>query len=145
MAVFAGQITARLGAVPIASCASIANIESFKYAVVPQPNIVPVNVMNEVAPVGFFQKHKWVEGEIQTKTEADAAIHSQATDYLPAGEASPSVPSFAVELLDIKTADKWTVNIVGARFQSEELVQGHEKEGLMLYKFIAKTATLTKG
>jgi len=140
MVVFVDQITVALGAA--SPGVSITNVEKFAYRVTPQPNIKPVTVMNSVAPVSLRQGHKWIEGEIHVKSEARAAIHGQATDYLPSGAAAPVVPFFEVTMIG-HDASSWKVTFTGAKFSSEELAHGHDEEAITIYKFMALTGVLT--
>jgi len=139
--VFVDHIDVVMGAASTI-CATITNTERLVYRDVPQPSLRPITVMNSVSPLCFHQAHKWVEGEIHVKSEATAAVHGQAIDYLPAGAAAP-VCTYCLGIFTGHDASKWTVTFTGAKFSSEEIAHGHDAEGISVYKFVALTASLT--
>jgi len=144
MVVFAGQITVEIGE-SAETKVDIVNIERIMYREVPQPNLRAITVMNAISPVGFHQGHRWVEGEIHVKSEAKAAIHDQVgKDYLPVGAASIACPHFLIKVLTTAGAG-WTATILGAKFYSEELVQGEDLEAVTIYKFVATSVALATG
>lgn len=140
MVVFDGQITVEIGATDV-SKEDVTNIELVRYREIPQPSLRAITVMNSVPPVGFHQLHKWIEGEIHVKSEAYDAIHGQAVDYLPTGAASPACPHLLVKVLTTASAG-WTATFTGAKITNEEHAQGHDREGIIIYRFVAVSVVL---
>ena len=141
MVVYVESISVVMGAASTI-CSTIDNVEAFMYRIVPQPSLKPITVMNAVSPTGFRQDHKWIEGEVHVKSEATAAVHGQAIDYLPSGAAAP-VCTLMLGIMKGDDASEWTVTMTGTKFSSEELSHSHGAgEGISIYKFVALTATL---
>ncbi len=137
MVVFVDDITISMGAA-VGDKEDITKIEKFNYRETPQPSFRPITVMDSVPPISFRQGHKWVEGEFHVKSEANAAVHGQAVDYLPPGAEAPTCPYLVATIVD-HAAGSYTVTFTGVYFSSEELAHGHGEEGITIYKFVALT------
>jgi hypothetical protein len=110
------------------------NIESFTLRHAsnePTPH-VPILVMNTVAPVGWREAHRWVEGEVTIKSEAAACITPL----------NAVVATFTVKVTKTDT-NQDTYTMTTAYFWIDPLDVKHEAEGLTTYKFVATSYAKT--
>lgn len=144
--VFTGQITWNIGKVELPEqYVAVTNVERFMYREVPNPSLVPITVMNTMAPIGFRQLHKWYEGEIHVKSEAYAAVHNNSgSNYLPSGSAGTVIPFFEVDF-NSDTSGTWTVHFSGSVLSGEELSHGHDDLGITIYRFVARQSWFVTG
>jgi len=140
MVIFVGNISMKIGASDVSNV-NVTNVEKLLWRETPQPSVKPITVINQVYPLGFHSGHRWIEGELHVKSEAKAAVHAQAVDYLPAGLASPICPYLIAAIVGHDAAS-WTIGFVNAVFCNEEFTHGHDEEAITIYRFVAQTAGL---
>ena len=127
MAIYCDKITFKKGE------SEVTNIESLRWAIVPADNVRPQTVMNQVAPVSWYQSHKWVEGELVVKSEAHTVLNALLGN---------SYEDITIVMIDNAQAT-WTVSFTGFVFKTRGQEHRHGEDSTETWTFVAKTVTVT--
>ena len=144
MVTFPGIITVKCG-VSEADCETISNVKEISWKRMPEDNLTPQTVMNSMNPIGFYQKHKWVEIELKVLSEAyHAFYHNGSTNKQYILENSYNYPFefFQVTLTD-STPAQWIYNFIGTTpcGPSEPYKDGEDT--IHIYRLKAKRVEIT--
>lgn len=94
-------------------------------------SFVPILVMNTVAPVGWREAHRWIEGFIRVKSNAD-------TVFTP----NTLVASFTA-IVTKNGSGTVTFTFTTAYFVNVSHTSKHDDEGVTTYKFVATSVAKT--
>jgi hypothetical protein len=138
-----GNISVKLGAASN-NCETITNLMSISWKRMPEDGgIVPQSVMNSVNPVAWFQGHKWIEGQLEAKSECYHAFYHNGSgnvSYISETGVCSTIPYFAVQAID-HTGSTLNCTFTSAIPMGPEETYRDGEAALHLYKFKAISVT----
>ena len=109
-------------------------IDSVNWKEVPPVSRKPILTMNNTAPVGFRQSHKWIEGEVAIKSEA-----IEQMKYFASGSGDHvTVPVFMLRMTNY-TGSYYYYTFVGTYFMTPTFSLNRDQEAISTFPFVALT------